>query len=263
MQSIAGRTAVVTGAGSGIGEGIARRLLDAGAIVYAVGRRLASLQAIDDAAFAEGRLRPRSLDVTDSAAVRALAVELAESVPVSILVCAAGTNITRRRFAELTDQSFAEVLDTNVTGTFTMVSAFLDQLRATSGDVVFISSIAAAWPDHSGAAYGASKSALLGLARGLSRDEHANGVRVCTLLPGLVDTPLLAKRPSPPPQAVRDWAIKPEDIAEAVHLAVSLPPRTSIAEMSIVATRLQAFTDTQKSTPELPQELIAEEEVSA
>ena len=249
-RNLEGRVALVTGASSGIGASVVRRLLAAGARVHGVARRQEALNEVSPEHLADGRFVAHALDVSDSAG--ALAAQLAESDPIDILVCAAGTNVPRRRVAELTDESFDQIMKTNVYGVFTLLSATLDQLRERQGDVVIISSIAASWPDHSGAAYGASKSALLGLARGASRDEHGNGVRVCSILPGIVDTPILDLRPSPPPREVRDWAIHPDDIAEAVHCAVSLPPRTNIAEISVVATRLQSLSNTQAATPELP-----------
>jgi NAD(P)-dependent dehydrogenase (short-subunit alcohol dehydrogenase family) len=252
VADISDRVALVTGAGTGIGRSITRRLLEAGVRVHGVSRRAERLAEVDPTAAREGRFIPHPLDVGDPAAGRQLADELAQSDPIDILVCAAGTNVARRRFAELTDESFEEIMRTNLFGVFTLMSGTLDQIREREGDIVLISSVAAAWPDHSGAAYGASKSALLGLARGASRDEHGNGVRVSMILPGIVDTPILDKRPSPPPQSVRDWAVDPDDIAEAVHLAVSLPPRTNLAEITVVATRLQSLGNTQQATPELP-----------
>lgn len=257
LQSLTGRVALVTGAGTGIGASISRRLLAAGVRVHGVSRRIETLESVDPQALAEGRFIPHAVDVSDSAAVHALAEELGQTDPLDILVCAAGTNVPKRRFAELTDDSFDEIIKTNLYGVFTTMQATLDQIRAAAGDIVIVSSIAATWPDHSGAAYGASKAALLGLARGASRDEHGNGVRICTILPGIVDTPILDKRPSPPPREVRDWAIHPDDIADAVHLAVSLPPRTNLAEMSVVATRLQSLSNTQQATPSLPESMTA------
>ncbi|KAB1656027.1 SDR family NAD(P)-dependent oxidoreductase [Pseudoclavibacter chungangensis] len=262
LQDIADRVALVTGASTGIGAGIVHRLLESGVRVHGISRRADALERLDPAAVREGRFVPHALDVADTARVRALAAELAVTDPIDTLVCAAGTNVPARRFAELTDESFGEIMATNVTGVFAVLSATLPQLRAAAGDVVIISSVAAAWPDHSGAAYGASKSALLGLARGASRDEHGNGVRFCTILPGIVDTPILDKRPSPPPREVRDWAIHPDDIAEAVHTAIALPPRTNIAELTVVATRLQSLGNTQQATPSLPAALTIEEVAS-
>lgn len=258
LHDIAGRTALVTGASTGIGAGIAKRLLASGMRVHGVSRRIDALNALAPEALASGQFVPHALDVSDTAAARRLAEELADQSPIDTIVCAAGTNVSRRRFGELTDDSFDEIMSTNVYGVFTLLSATLPQLRAAAGDVVIISSVAAEWPDHSGAAYGASKSALLGLARGLSRDEHGNGVRVCSILPGIVDTPILDKRPSPPPREVRDWAVHPDDIADAVHTAISLPPRTNIAEMTVVATRLQSISNTQQATPMLPESMRAE-----
>jgi NADP-dependent 3-hydroxy acid dehydrogenase YdfG len=101
----------------------------------------------------------------------------------------------------------------------------------------------------------AAKAGLLGLARGVGLDEHGNGVRVTSVLPGIVDTPILDRRPIPPSPEVRAWTVKPEDVAEACLFAVSLPPRVNIAEMTIVATRLQAMGKTQAPNPELPASL--------
>lgn len=256
--NLTGRTALVTGAGTGIGAAICRTLLAHGANVHGVSRTLSNLEKVAPEALRDGTYIPHALDVTDAAAIKSLAQELAETSPIDIMVCAAGTNVPKRRFGELTDESFDTIMKTNVYGVYSWISSTLEQLRSRNGDVVIISSIAAAWPDHSGAAYGASKSALQGLARGLSRDEHGNGVRVCTILPGIVDTPILDLRPSPPPREVRDWAIHPDDVAEAALCAISLPARTNIAEMSIVATRLQSLGDTQEATPSLPGDLRPE-----
>lgn len=118
--------------------------------------------------------------------------------------------------------------------------------------MVLIASVSAQWPDHAGPAYAASKAALVAFGRGISRDEHAHGVRVTSILPGLVDTPLIDKRPSPPPPELRKWCLKPEDVASAVLAAVSLPPRAHIPEMTVVATRLQSMGGTQAGSPELP-----------
>jgi serine 3-dehydrogenase len=256
-NSLEGRVALVTGASSGIGAAIARAFLGAGARVHGLSRRQEMLEQVDSVALAEGRFIPHAIDVTDLDALTLLAADLGANDPIDILACAAGTNIRQRLFSELTEESFDEVWQTNLSGVFSLMRLTMPQIRDKAGDIVIVSSIAATWPDHSGAAYGASKSGLLGLARGASRDEHANGVRVCTILPGIVNTPILDRRPSPPPAEVRAWAIQPEDVAEAALLAVSLPPRANIAEISIVATRLQSLGDTQKATPELPSTLTA------
>lgn len=262
--SMASRVALVTGASSGIGAAIARTFLEAGARVHAAARRrdaiLENVGALCPDAVGEGRLVAHALDVSDSRAVLELGRHLEHEDPVDTLVCAAGTNVTDRRFAQLTVEAFDDLIRTNLNGAFYAMHATLDQIRERAGDVVLISSVAASWPDHSGAAYGASKSALLGLARGLGIDEHANGVRVSTILPGIVDTPILDKRPVPPPPELRAWCLQPEDVAAACLFAVTLPARANAAEMTLVATRLQSLGKTQQANPTLPEALVREEQ---
>jgi serine 3-dehydrogenase len=252
-----GRVALVTGASSGIGAAIARSFVEAGARVHAVARRE---EAMRDELGAEnvssGRVVLHPADVSSSEQMAALGRTLAAQDPIDTLVVAAGLNIPKRRISQLTVESWDEIVAINLSGAFYTLHATLDQLRERNGDFVVISSVAASWPDHSGAAYAATKSGLLNFARGVGLDEHGNGVRVTSLLPGLVDTPILDKRPIPPSKEVRDWAIKPEDVAQACLTAVTLPARTNIAEMTIVATRLQSLGKSQNPNPELPASLL-------
>lgn len=248
-----GRTALVTGASSGIGAAIARGFLAAGGRVHAAARRAdAMVEELGRAAVDDGRCVIHAIDVSDSAAMLALGAELERDDPIDTLVCAAGFNVPKRRVAELTVDAWDELVAVNLNGAFYSLRATLDQLRERNGDVVFISSVTASWPDHAGAAYGATKSGLLGLARGTGIDEHGNGVRVTSVLPGIVNTVILDKRPIPPTQELRQWMVQPEDVAQACLTAVTLPARTNIAEMTIVATRLQAMGATQAANPELP-----------
>ena len=256
LGSMRGRVALVTGASTGIGAAIARSFVEAGGRVHGVARRGDLIvENVGREAAERGDLVPHALDVSDSAAVEALAAELAEHDPIDTLVCAAGTNVTDRRISQLTVEAWEELLRVNLSGVFYVLRATLPQLRERQGDFVVISSVAASWPDHSGPGYGATKSGLLGLARGTGLDEHANGVRVSTILPGIVDTPILDRRPEPPPAEVREWCVQPEDVATACLCAVTLPARANIAEMTIVATRLQSLGNTQRATPALPEQL--------
>ncbi len=249
-----GRVALVTGASSGIGAAIARAFLDAGARVHVAARRGdAMIAEIGQAAIDDGRCIVHPIDVSDSAAMLELGATLAATDPVDTLVCAAGFNVPKRRVAELTVETWDQLVAVNLSGVFYALHATLDQLRERNGDFVVISSVTASWPDHAGAAYGATKSGLLGFARGTGIDEHGNGVRVTTVLPGIVNTPILDKRPIPPVPELREWMVQPEDIATACITAVTLPARTNIAEMTIVATRLQALGATQAANPELPE----------
>ena len=236
MAALDGRTALVTGASSGIGLATALAFADAGARVHAAARRP---ELIEEAA--AGRdVVAHHVDVTDRATVAALAERVAADGPLHALVAAAGTNLKARRVDELTAAAFDDLIALNLTGAFNVVSAFLDQLRATRGDVVLIGSVSGSWPDRSGAAYQASKAAIHAFARGAAFDEE-QGVRFTTIMPGLVDTAILEQRPEPPGAELRARMLQPEDVAAACLFAVSLPARAHVPELTILPTDLQAL----------------------
>ena len=148
-STLEGRTALVTGASSGIGLATALAFADAGAHVHAAARRP---ELIEQAAAGRDIVAHR-LDVTDRAAVGALAERLTGEGPLHALVAAAGTNIKARRLEQLTPEAFDDLIALNLTGAFNVVDAFLEPLRAARGDVVLIGSVSGSWPDRSGAAY--------------------------------------------------------------------------------------------------------------
>jgi NADP-dependent 3-hydroxy acid dehydrogenase YdfG len=230
-----GRVALVAGASSGIGLATALAFADAGARVHAAARRV---DAIERAA--GDRVVAHALDVTDRGAVAQLAQRLATAEPLHALVVAAGTNVRQRRLGELTPEDWDRLVDTNLTGAFNLVHAFLPAVRETRGDVVLIGSVSGAWPDGSGPAYQATKAGLLALARG-GAFEGREGVRFTTIAPGMVDTPILENRPQPPDARTRAQMLLAEDVAAACLFAVSLPPRAHVPELTILPTALQAL----------------------
>ncbi len=226
-MTLEGRVALVAGASSGIGLATALAFADAGARVHAAARR----------PIADDRLVPHALDITDRAAVAALAGEIGA---LDVLVVAAGINIPRRRLHQLTPESWDAILGVNLTGPFNLIHAFLDRLKAARGDVVLIGSVSGSWPDRSGPAYAASKAGILALARG-GGFEVDGEIRFTAVLPGVVDTPILDHRPEPPDAELRARMLKPEDVAAACLFAVSLPPRAYVPELTILPTALQAI----------------------
>jgi NAD(P)-dependent dehydrogenase (short-subunit alcohol dehydrogenase family) len=78
-----------------------------------------------------------------------------------------------------------------------------------------------------------SKFGLAGLTQSINAEERGNGVRACAIFPGDIDTPLLDKRPSPPPVEARSRMMQPEDIAACALLAINLPPRTIVEEILV------------------------------
>jgi NADP-dependent 3-hydroxy acid dehydrogenase YdfG len=241
-RPFAGRAVLVTGAASGIGLATAAALVDAGARVYAVARRAQlAEERLGARRLATGLLAVHPLDVTDPAAVGTLVDLVGLEAPIDALVCCAGTNIPERRLDQLTDDSWRTLLETNLTGVFSCVLAALPQLRRTRGHVVVVSSVSALWPDASGPAYQASKAGVLGFVRAAAVDEQGHGVRFTSVLPGMVDSELMEKRPVPPTAEVRAQALQPEDVAATVLFALSMPERACVAELSVFPSALQVL----------------------
>ncbi len=242
LRPLAGRRVLVTGATSGIGLATAAALVDAGARVYAVARRggLAEERLGADR-MGTGLLTVRPLDVTDTAAVEALVDEIGQGAPLDALGCCAGTNIPDRRMGQLTDESLRSLQETNLTGVFSCVRAALPQLRRSRGQVVVVSSVSAVWPDVSGPAYQASKGGVLAVARAAAIEEHEHGVRFTSILPGMVGTELLDKRPAPPTAEVLAQCLQPEDVAATIVFALSLPERACLAELTVLPSALQTL----------------------
>jgi NAD(P)-dependent dehydrogenase (short-subunit alcohol dehydrogenase family) len=240
---LTGRVVVVVGASSGIGAATARAFAGAGAQVHAAARRRPSL--------GDG-IVGRELDVSDRSGVDEFARTLTANGPVHAVIVAAGTNLPDRALDRLTPEAWDTLIGVNLTGPFNVVHAFLGALREARGDVVLIGSISGSWPDVSGSAYQAAKAGLLAFARGAGFEEHRRGVRFTTVLPGVVDTPILDNRPEPPSAELRAHMLQPEDVAAACLFAVMLPPRAHVPELTILPTAIQAVGKTNVANPELP-----------
>jgi meso-butanediol dehydrogenase/(S,S)-butanediol dehydrogenase/diacetyl reductase len=183
-----GRVAVVTGAGTGIGAAVARRFVAEGARVVLVGRRPGLLHDV-----AAG-LGERALVVPADAAeadqmVRLVAAATERYGGIDVLVANAGGHGVGTA-ADITDSAWDQAIRANVTTCLVSARACLPQLVGRRGNVVVVSSIAglAAAPESVG--YVAAKHGLIGLARSMARDFGARGVRVNTVCPGWVRTPM-------------------------------------------------------------------------
>jgi NADP-dependent 3-hydroxy acid dehydrogenase YdfG len=237
MPHVAPKFAVVTGASSGLGQAIAIKLASRGFNVAAVARRMDALeQTVELAKPAESRITPFACDISDPAAVEQMAAAVLEKFgTVHALVNSAGINTPDRSFANLSLATFKHVIDINETGTFLCIQAFLPTMRKQqSGTIVNISSDSAIQPSmKAGAAYVASKMAVRGMTLSLNAEERVNGIRACAIYPGDIDTPLLEKRPTPPTAEARKKMLAPDDVAECVLLAITLPDRAVIEELLI------------------------------
>lgn len=240
LHSLAGRVVVVTGASSGMGRATAIAAAGAGAHVVLAARRANLLDEVSAAIqVAVGRALPVPCDLTDPAQVRRLA-ETALDIAgrIHVLVHAAGTNIRERMLDEMTSESWAHMLATNLTSAYELTHALVPIFRRQGdGLIIYIASSAARKPDRSGVAYQASKAGLVGLAHGAMEEEREHGLRTTVIFPGLTDTPLVLKRPVPTPPEVLARALQPDDVAAACLFVMGLPPRAHVPELVLYPSR--------------------------
>jgi len=229
--------AVVTGAGSGVGRAIALLLAQQNWRVAIVGRRATALEeTIRLAGPAASSLLACPCDVSNPEAVLQMAGRvLAMFEKVDVLVNSAGTNTPKRSLAELSYGNYQHLIETNLTGAYLCVQAFLPGMRSRgSGTIVNIVSEAGKQASpKAGPAYVASKFGLAGLTQSINAEERVHGIRACAIFPGDIDTPILNLRPNPPSPEARAKMLLPEDVAECVWLAIRLPPRAVVEELLV------------------------------
>ena len=239
-MKLVGKGAIVTGAGSGIGEAVARSLAIEGAEVVTVGRTLAKLESAKAAAGDAGeRLHPRAADVADPRAVDELLAWAGTRLPrIDILVNNAGTNVPDRALPVLRREDFDHVVRVNLNGVFYLMQAVLPEMRERGeGLIITIASIAGVRSGVvPGAAYNASKHGARALSLSAHLEEGGNGIRCCLIHPGEVDTPIMDRRPNAPSGERRARMLHPEDLAQAVIFVATLHPRANIPELMITPT---------------------------
>lgn len=235
-MSLAGKTAIVTGASSGIGAEISRRLAGAGCNVAVAARREDRLRKLAEEL--GPNVLPVPTDVTDPGACAALAARTLEHFgSPDILVNNAGIGLYGS-IADGDPEDWRKMFDVNVLGAlYTTRAALRHMLESGSGDVVFVSSIAGRRvPRVDATVYAATKHAVNAIAEGLRMDLSQKGLRIINVEPGLVKTEF-PENTYPNAQdfyADKDYVpLEPENIAEAVLYAVLQPPNVSINEVLI------------------------------
>jgi NADP-dependent 3-hydroxy acid dehydrogenase YdfG len=236
------QVAIVTGAGSGVGQATALKFASEGWHVALLGRRSSALDETIAAAPAEarGRLAALPCDLGQPDSIDAVVAEIGRRFQrIDVLVNAAGNNVPRRSLTELTRADYCAIMDANVNGVFHLVQAVLPGMRRqASGIIVNIGSEAGRQASaKAGAAYVVSKFGLTGLTQTINAEERANGIRACCIFPGDINTPLLNKRPTPPPTDARTRMMQPEDVAACVWFVSTLPERVTVEELLVRPTR--------------------------
>jgi NAD(P)-dependent dehydrogenase (short-subunit alcohol dehydrogenase family) len=222
-RSLSGSTALVTGGASGMGEASARRLAEAGATVVIVDRDEAKGERV--AAELSGTFA--AADVTSAPEVTAAVAAAAGQGPLRACIHCAGIGWAERTVNRAGNphslDTFRKVLDINLVGTFNVLRLTAAAMAGNDPDengergvIVNTASIAAFDGQIGQAAYAASKGGVVALTLTAARDLAAIGVRVCTIAPGLVDTPLLGTLP--------------EDARDALAQSVLFPKRLGVPD---------------------------------
>jgi 3-hydroxy acid dehydrogenase/malonic semialdehyde reductase len=230
-MDLQGRTAIVTGASSGIGASTTRKLREAGVRVVGGARRVERVDA--DVALA--------LDVTDEASSRAFVEAAVEALGggVDILFNNAGLALGRYPFTESIEEDEARVLHTNVDGVLRITRLTLPYVRD-GGHIVFMGSVAGRQAYPSGASYIASKFAVRGFSYALREDLLGRPVRITTVDAGLVETEFSVVRfkgDEAAAKAVYEGVdpVTPDEVADCVMFALTRPPHVNLDEIVIKA----------------------------
>lgn len=233
MDPLSGKRCLITGASSGIGLGIAQRLAQDGARLALVSRSKERL-ATAITTLAPGAPPPLALvaDVTHAADVeRMVGTALGAWGEIDVLVNAAGAAVFLP-VGEMDEAQWDQVLDANLKAVYLLCRQVIPRmLAAGSGDIVNIGSIAAHQGFENSTAYCASKHGLLGFSRALALEVRKKGLRVITVSPGSVDTPLWDSTGWSPD---RTKMLQAGDVAEAVVSALRLSGRATVDEMLVM-----------------------------
>ncbi len=229
-EALAGRTALITGASSGIGRATAQALASHGARVLLAARSEDKLTAL--AASIEGA-KVLVMDVRDADSV---ASALKDHDP-DLVVCNAGLGIGVGPIQEGQPENWDSMIDTNVKGVLHTIHATLPGLlKRKGGDLVLLGSVAGRQVYPGGNVYNATKHAVKAIYDSLRLDTVGQGIRFTTVDPGMVETNFSVVRLGGDDEAAKAvyegmTPLRPEDVADAILYAVTRPPHVNVGEM--------------------------------
>jgi NADP-dependent 3-hydroxy acid dehydrogenase YdfG len=234
-----GKVVWITGGGSGIGLAGGIELAKAGAHVIISGRSRETLSASEKLIKAAGSGESIALDVADQQEVAKAGAEIAKRHGrVDVLINSAGINHPKRNFRNVSIDGWNQIVAVNLSGMFYCVQTVLPGMRERKeGLIINISSWAGRYASTlTGPGYNATKHAVVALTESINMEECANGIRATSILPGEVATPILEKRPVPPPPEERARMLQAEDLGKTILFVATLPPRACVNELIISPT---------------------------
>lgn len=253
MKRLEGKTAWVTGAGTGIGRAIAIAFAAEGAKVALTGRREAPLK--ETAEMMQGQAQIVPADLTDPAQVERAVRAVGQGIGgPDILVNNAGVNLPRRYLHQLTPDAIKSLVDGNLTAPFYTSVAVLPGMKARGGGMIIqIASMAGKNISFlSGPGYTAAKHGFVALSQSINQENGIHGIRSCCICPGEVATPILKNRPEPVPQEDIERLLQPEDLAAMALFAATMPPHVNITEMLVTPTYMRLIAPNARKIAAMP-----------
>jgi 3-oxoacyl-[acyl-carrier protein] reductase len=234
-QPLSGQVAVVTGAGRGIGAAIARKLASLGATAVLCGRTKETLDATAQTILqAGGKVEVIPCDVTILHQLEYASARVDSTFGrLDILVNNAGVGGFNEPLHNMAPEEWERILNTNLRGVYFAIRTFAPlMIRAYSGHIINISSLAGKNALPNGAAYAASKWGLNGLTYSVAEELRQHNIRVAAVCPGSTDTELS-------PHAGKDprKMLQPDDIAHAVAMLVTQAPQSFVSEILLRPTQ--------------------------
>jgi NAD(P)-dependent dehydrogenase (short-subunit alcohol dehydrogenase family) len=233
-QPITGQVALITGAGRGIGAAIAITLASMGARVLLCGRTRGALEQTAATIANRDQTTVVETDVTNLSSVESLAEQVDRTFGrLDILVNNAGIRGPQGPLVELLPDGWDAIVNTNLRGVYYMIRALAPlMVRARSGHIINISSLAGKNPIVNGAAYSASKWGLNGLSYSVAEELRAHNVRVSVICPGSVHTDF-----NPHTGKNAEKMLQGSDVAHAVAMLVTQTPQSFVSEILIRPTQ--------------------------
>ena len=226
----------MTGGTRGIGRAIAERLVSEGAKVAICGRKPEVVERAAQALGGAGKVFGVAADLRRVEDVHAMFAAIDQAFGgLDILVNNAGEGLFRK-VGDMTPEEWHRNIDLNLNGAFYCAHEAVQRFKQRGGGfIVNISSLAGKNPFSGGAAYNASKAGLNLFTEALMLDHRYDNIRVCSIMPGSVDTEFggdSGRRP-----ADTSWMIASEDVAEAVAMVLRMPARTMVSRVEIRPSR--------------------------
>lgn len=225
MQNISGKTALITGAGRGIGRATAIALAEEGVNIGLVGRTMENLEKVQEELKSyDVKTAVATADVSDMAAITSAVESIRGKLgPIDILLNNAGIS-KFGGFMDLTPEEWTNIINVNVNGVFYTTRAVLpEMIERNTGDIINISSTAGQKGGPITSAYSASKAAVIGLSESLMMEVRKKNIRVATMTPSTVATDMAVELDLT--DGNPEKVMQPEDLAELIVAQLKLNPR--------------------------------------